>query len=163
MEKITADLCLVKKLQAVIIGYLVVFLVLALCSRITPIDNLTIPIVVVFFWAGLAVLGLAIFTLIFTSSTFVRMAKADSSLQKMAQIASVVTLVAGAYILIYLVWGSKFTEHARQTDHNLVIIAEFSPVAVGLILLATHVVVVRFSLVQLKRTQSLSGNPTPLT
>ena len=154
MEKITADLGLVRKLQAVIVGYLAVCLVLVLWSSLMPIDSQTISIVVAVFWAGLAVLGLAIFTLIFTSSTFVRMGKADSSLQKMAQIASVVTLVSGAYILIYLVWGSEFVEFARQTDHNLVIIAEFSPVAVGLILLATHVLVVRFSLAQLKRTQS---------
>ena len=150
MEKIIADLVRARRLQSVILWYLAIYVLLALIGRLVPFDNRTVLIVAFVWWAGLAVFALAIFTHIFSSGAFVRMGKEHSSLQNLARVANVITLAAGGYFLIHLVWGSRITELARQTDNNLGVIAEFSSVAVGLILLATHVFVVRFSLAKLK-------------
>ena len=154
MDKLQSDLGLAKKFQRYILWYLAVLAFTFLLTWILPDKGLMLQVSQVVFWVFLVVLPFAIFTLIFSSGVFVRMAKASPDLKPLSQLASFVTLVAVAYLLIYLVWGSQFLEFARQTDHNLVMILDFSPVGVGLILLATHVFVVRSASAKLKLAAS---------
>ena len=150
MEKIEASLGMAQKLQRIILWYLSVLALTFLLTWILPDKGLMLQISVPIFWVFLLVLPFAIFTLIFTSGVFVRMAQVNPNLKSLAQVASVVTLISVAYLLIYLVWGSQILEIARQSDHNLVMILDFSPVGVGLLLLATHVLVVRSASAKLK-------------
>ena len=154
MDKLQTDLGLAKKFQRYILRYLAVLALTFLLTWILPDKGLMLQVSQVVFWVFLVVLPFAIFTLFFSSGVFVRMAKASPDLKPLSQLASVVTVIAVAYLLIYLVWGSQFLEFARQTNHNLVMILDFSPVGVGQILLATHVFAVRSASAKLKLAAS---------
>jgi hypothetical protein len=152
INKSIKQLTTAKNLLNVILWYLLVFSVSATFTFLLPDKGIMIPIMQIVFWAFLLVLPFAIATLVFNSRVFVQMAKSDPSLRSAAQVASSVTLGAGAYILVYIIWSSKWNELALGLDHNMVILLQASPVLAGLIILASHVFVTKHSLARLKST-----------
>ena len=138
-------------LQWVPIGYLALLTSISILSWVPFLGSLMIafiyPVYMLIFWVLLSSVSL----FVYTSVVFFQASKIDTSIQKFLTKVQAFGLAAVLYVVsFYFVWGTSVVNQARIEDHNLVIVLESSPVILGLVLLAAHILAVRRVALKLK-------------
>jgi hypothetical protein len=153
VDKLIGQLERIWFLQRIILGYLALLFAVMIITWVSPskeeMSQILLPlfhgILLTLFYGILLVIPFALVVMVMTLQTLNSMARFDAILKPRANIAGWLSVFMGAYILGSFVFADSINAWAMSQSHDLVVAAQSSPVVMGLILLGTHVYVVKSS------------------
>lgn len=154
MNKVLSDLKMLRQLQSVILGYLILLGVMMFVTWVIPDKHVMLNIFTPIFYAGFIVLPFALVVLIFSLQVFKSVALQDPSLKAKVRLAGWSSIIVAAYILMSFTFYGAVSSWAFLINHDLEVAFQSSPQIMGLLLLATHVYVAWFAQKKLKASNA---------